>query len=42
MTPRELAGAIGKLALGQLQDPVALDADYVRRSDAELNWKDDR
>jgi tRNA threonylcarbamoyladenosine biosynthesis protein TsaB len=41
-TPRALAGAIGKLALNQLQDPVALDANYVRRSDAELNWKDDR
>ena len=42
VTPRALAGAIGKLALSQLQDPVALDANYVRRSDAELNWKDDR
>jgi tRNA threonylcarbamoyladenosine biosynthesis protein TsaB len=39
-TPRALAGAIGRLALTQLRDPVALDADYVRRSDAELNWKD--
>ncbi len=42
VTPRALAGAIGKLALSQLQDPVVLDANYVRRSDAELNWKDDR
>jgi tRNA threonylcarbamoyladenosine biosynthesis protein TsaB len=42
VTPRALAGAIGKLALTQLQDPVALDANYVRRSDAELNWKDVR
>jgi tRNA threonylcarbamoyladenosine biosynthesis protein TsaB len=41
-TPRALAGAIGKLAFTQLQDPVALDANYVRRSDAELNWKDIR
>lgn len=41
-TPRALAGAIGRLALGELEDPVALDANYVRRSDAELNWKDDR
>jgi tRNA threonylcarbamoyladenosine biosynthesis protein TsaB len=41
-TPRALAGAIGKLALTQLQDPVVLDANYVRRSDAELNWKDVR
>jgi tRNA threonylcarbamoyladenosine biosynthesis protein TsaB len=42
LTSRALAGAIGKLALSQLQDPIALDANYVRRSDAELNWKDDR
>lgn len=42
VTPRALAGAIGKLALAQLRDPLALDANYVRRSDAELNWKDDR
>jgi tRNA threonylcarbamoyladenosine biosynthesis protein TsaB len=41
-TPRALAGAIGKLAFAQLQDPVVLDANYVRRSDAELNWKDVR
>jgi tRNA threonylcarbamoyladenosine biosynthesis protein TsaB len=41
-TPRALAGPIGKLALTQLQDPVVLDANYVRRSDAELNWKDVR
>jgi hypothetical protein len=41
-TPRALAGAIGKLAFIQLEDPVALDANYVRRSDAELNWKDVR
>ena len=42
VTPRGLAGAIGKLALAQLCDPIELDANYVRRSDAELNWKDDR
>jgi tRNA threonylcarbamoyl adenosine modification protein YeaZ len=39
-----LAPAIGKLALrrarrGEVVDAVALDANYVRRSDAELNWK---
>jgi tRNA threonylcarbamoyladenosine biosynthesis protein TsaB len=39
-TPRALAGAIGRLAPALLTDPVALDANYVRRSDAELNWKD--
>jgi len=42
VTPRALAGAIGRLALAQLRDPLVLDANYVRRSDAELNWKDDR
>ncbi len=40
ITPRALAGAIGRLAAGRLQDPAALDANYVRRSDAELNWVD--
>ncbi|MGJ5819397.1 tRNA (adenosine(37)-N6)-threonylcarbamoyltransferase complex dimerization subunit type 1 TsaB [Paludibaculum fermentans] len=39
-TPRALAGAIGKLAASRLTDPMALDANYVRRSDAELNWVD--
>ena len=36
--PRALAGAVGLLA--ELQDPAALDANYVRRSDAELFWKE--
>lgn len=40
VTPRALAGAIGKLAAARLVDPVELDANYVRRSDAELNWVD--
>lgn len=40
VTPRALAAAIGRLAASRLQDPVALDANYVRRSDAELNWTD--
>lgn len=39
-TPRELAGAIGQLAGDRLQDPIAIDANYVRRSDAELFWKE--
>ncbi|MBN9659762.1 MAG: tRNA (adenosine(37)-N6)-threonylcarbamoyltransferase complex dimerization subunit type 1 TsaB [Acidobacteria bacterium] len=39
-TPRALAGAIGRLAATRLTDPMALDANYVRRSDAELNWVD--
>jgi tRNA threonylcarbamoyladenosine biosynthesis protein TsaB len=43
--PRALAGAIGRIALdrfqrGLAQDPAEIDANYVRRSDAELLWKD--
>jgi tRNA threonylcarbamoyladenosine biosynthesis protein TsaB len=43
--PRALAGAIGKIALphflrGEALDPAEIDANYVRRSDAELLWKD--
>ena len=43
--PRLLAGAIGKIALrrflaGLGEDPASIDANYVRRSDAELLWKD--
>lgn len=43
--PRALAGAIGRLAVAKLRcgeagDPAALDANYVRRSDAELFWKE--
>ena len=41
-TPRALAGAVGRLAAARLVDPIELDANYVRRSDAELNWKDVR
>ena len=41
-TPRALAGAIGRLAAARLQDPIRIDANYVRRSDAELHWKDGR
>ena len=40
-----LAPFIGVLGLhrarrGQLADPMTLDANYVRRTDAELHWKD--
>lgn len=40
-----LAAAIGRIALarwrrGQAGDPASLDANYVRRSDAELFWKE--
>jgi tRNA threonylcarbamoyladenosine biosynthesis protein TsaB len=41
--PRALAGAIGVIASrdeGAVLDPAALDANYVRRSDAELLWKE--
>jgi tRNA threonylcarbamoyladenosine biosynthesis protein TsaB len=35
-------GRIGleQLAAGQVTDPLSLDANYVRRSDAEIFWKD--
>jgi tRNA threonylcarbamoyladenosine biosynthesis protein TsaB len=40
-----LAGAIGRIAMGRYRsgdrpDPASLDANYVRRSDAELFWKE--
>jgi tRNA threonylcarbamoyladenosine biosynthesis protein TsaB len=43
--PRALAPAVGRIAAlrlerGQVADPATLDANYVRRSDAELFWKD--
>ena len=44
--PRKpLAGAIagiaqGRFAAGLAQDPAEIDANYVRRSDAELMWRD--
>ena len=43
--PRALAAAIARIARarllrGEACDPAALDADYVRRSDAELFWKE--
>jgi len=42
--PRVLAAAIARIAwrrwqAGEAADPAALDANYVRRSDAELLWK---
>jgi tRNA threonylcarbamoyladenosine biosynthesis protein TsaB len=47
MTPANLAPAVASLALscylrGESGDPLLLDANYVRRSDAELNWRDVR
>jgi tRNA threonylcarbamoyladenosine biosynthesis protein TsaB len=43
--PRALAGAIGRIAVDRLATgfatiPAAADANYVRRSDAELLWKE--
>ena len=43
--PRALAGAVGRiaadrLAAGLATGPAAADANYVRRSDAELYWKE--
>ena len=43
VAPPMLAGAIGKIAASRFalaQDPAAIDANYVRRSDAELLWKE--
>jgi tRNA threonylcarbamoyladenosine biosynthesis protein TsaB len=45
IAPPVLAAAIARIALarflrGQASDPAALDANYVRRSDAELFWKE--
>jgi hypothetical protein len=45
--PRSLAGSIGHIAFdrlgrGEVLDPADIDANYVRRSDAELLWKDAR
>jgi len=42
--PRALAGAIAQIARERLRtgepcDPAAIEANYVRRSDAELLWK---
>jgi len=43
--PRALAAAIGRIAFarleaGQVTGAASIDANYVRRSDAELLWKD--
>jgi tRNA threonylcarbamoyladenosine biosynthesis protein TsaB len=44
-SPRALGTAVARLAAdrllrGEAGDPAALDANYVRRSDAELFWKE--
>ena len=43
--PRALAASIARIACvrflrGEASDPASLDANYVRRSDAELFWKE--
>lgn len=43
-SPPALAGAIAKLAMrryrsGERCDPASIEADYVRRSDAEISWR---
>ncbi len=43
--PLAIAGAIGRIARekflrGEARDPAEIDANYVRRSDAELFWKE--
>ncbi len=43
--PEQLAGAVARIAAarfeaGLAQDPAEIDANYVRRSDAELMWRD--
>jgi tRNA threonylcarbamoyladenosine biosynthesis protein TsaB len=45
--PKALAGSIGRIAFerllaGEVLAPGEIDANYVRRSDAELLWKDRR
>ena len=45
IAPRALAGAIGRIALSRLEaglarDPASIEPNYVRRSDAELLWKE--
>jgi tRNA threonylcarbamoyladenosine biosynthesis protein TsaB len=45
LAPRALAGAIAQIAVrrfaaGAPADPAGVDATYVRRSDAELLWKE--
>jgi tRNA threonylcarbamoyladenosine biosynthesis protein TsaB len=47
VAPRCLAGAIASIAAtrfaaGMAKDPAEIDANYLRRSDAELLWKEPR
>jgi len=43
--PRALASAVGRIAgerwrAGEVGDPAGIEANYVRRSDAELFWRE--
>ena len=45
LAPRVIAGVVGRIAearwlAGEKPDAAALDANYVRRTDAELNWRE--
>lgn len=45
IAPRALAAAVASMAwqrylCGERPDPMTLDANYVRRSDAELHWRE--
>ena len=41
VAPRELAAVVARIAASrEPQDPAALDANYVRRADAEMAWKE--
>ena len=45
LAPKELAGTIGRIAWrefaeGRAKDAADIDANYVRRTDAELKWRD--
>jgi hypothetical protein len=45
VAPRALAPAVASIAWqrylsGERPDPITLDANYVRRSDAELHWRE--
>ncbi len=45
LAPKVIAGAVGRIAelrwlSGERPDAAALDANYVRRTDAELSWRE--
>lgn len=45
LAPKAIAGMVGLIAeerwlAGDRPDPASLDANYVRRTDAELNWRE--